>query len=176
MEVRESKKIHGLKTIHLPVHTDFRGEYLCTFNLHTYRFMDLKNEPVEFREDDFSFSSRGVLRGLHGDDRTWKLVQNLIGEIFLAVADMRKDSPTYLNWEGFHLGEKNRMQVLIPAGCANGHLCLTERCVFSYKQSQIYSGADKQFTIAWNEPKFKIEWPTQNPILSKRDETARFLD
>jgi dTDP-4-dehydrorhamnose 3,5-epimerase len=92
------------------------------------------------------------------------------------VVDMRKDSSTYLNWESFTLNEKNRSQVLVPAGCANGHLVMSDRCIFSYKQSQYYSGMRNQFTVRWDDPKLKIYWPIQNPILSERDANAELLD
>jgi dTDP-4-dehydrorhamnose 3,5-epimerase len=154
---------------------DFRGEYLETFSAKTYKFKDRYGNDVVFVEDDISVSKRGVLRGLHGDDRTWKLIQCLWGEIFVAVADMRGDSPTYLQWDSFSVSDKNRLQILIPAGCANGHLCLSERCIFSYKQSQYYSGSDNQFTVRWDDPKLNISWPVSDPLLSERDSTAKFI-
>lgn len=174
-KVTNSDKILGLKIIQPVIFNDKRGEYICTFNEDTHKFYDADNKPIRFVEDDISCSRRGVLRGLHGDTKTWKLIQNLVGEIFFAALDMRKNSPTYLQYECFTLGEKSRLQILIPAGCANGHLCLSEACAFSYKQSEIYKGPEKQFTIAWNDPKIKIPWPISNPILSQRDSSAKFL-
>jgi dTDP-4-dehydrorhamnose 3,5-epimerase len=93
----------------------------------------------------------------------------------VAVADMRTDSSTYLQWDSFSVSDKNRLQILIPAGCANGHLCLSEKCIFSYKQSQFYSGSDNQFTVRWDDPKLNISWPVSDPLLSERDSTAKFI-
>lgn len=175
MKLYESNRIKGLLTIHLEVFHDFRGEYVETFNRGKYAFSDDLGEPIDFVEDDVSVSSRGVLRGLHGDGRTWKLIQCLAGAFYYVVVDMREGSSTYLNWEAFALNEKNRIQVLVPAGCANGHLVMSERCIFSYKQSQYYSGMENQFTVRWNDPKVGIYWPIKEPILSERDAYATLL-
>jgi len=175
MEIKESEKVKDLKVIKPVSFYDFRGEYLETFSAKTYKFKDRHGNDVVFVEDDISVSKRGVLRGLHGDDKTWKLIQCLWGEIFVAVADMRRDSPTYLQWDSFSVSDKNRLQILIPAGCANGHLCLSEKCIFSYKQSQFYSGSDNQFTVRWDDPKLNISWPVSDPLLSERDSTAKFI-
>jgi dTDP-4-dehydrorhamnose 3,5-epimerase len=174
-KILSSSKIEDLKVIELPVFEDHRGVYLRTFSHKDYELVDRGKKRLQFVEDDISRSKKGVLRGLHGDAKTWKLIQNLVGEIFFAVVDMRKDSKTYLNVETFTLGDKNRSQVLVPAGCANGHLVLSEFCIFSYKQTEEYISAETQFTVAWNDPKLKIPWPIQNPTLSTRDGSARFL-
>ena len=176
MEIIESQKIQDFKTIKPVVFHDFRGEYVETFNAERYKFNDSSGREVVFVEDDISVSKKGVLRGLHGDDKTWKLIQCLWGEIYVAVVDMRKTSRTYLQWETFAINDRNRWQLLIPAGCANGHLCLSEKCIFSYKQSQIYSGMENQFTVRWDDPRLKIFWPVKDPLLSIRDASAKFID
>ena len=176
MKIEKSEIIPGLRIVTPDVFRDFRGEYVETFSAKRYDFDDGTGNKVVFVEDDISVSSKGVLRGLHGDPKTWKLVQCLFGEFFLVVADMRKDSLAYFKWQSFSLNDQNRMQVLIPAGCGNGHLCLSEKCIFSYKQSQLYDGGASQFTIKWDEPKLNIQWPIKNPILSQRDSSAKYLD
>ncbi len=175
MKVEESSRIRDLRVIQPPVFHDFRGEYVETFRADRYRFTDADGQPVVFVEDDVSVSRKGVLRGLHGDRKTWKLIQCLYGAIYFVVADLRPDSPTYLNWEAFAVNDRNRWQILVPAGCVNGHLCLTELCIFSYKQSEYYAGAAGQFTVRWDDPKLAIRWPIRDPILSQRDSTAAFL-
>jgi dTDP-4-dehydrorhamnose 3,5-epimerase len=174
-KILASQKIQDLKIITPYTFYDFRGEYVETFSKKEYLFKDAEGNAVEFVEDDISVSKHGVLRGLHGDSKTWKLIQCLEGEIYIVVVDMRKDSTTYLNWEAFSVNEKNRTQILVPAGCANGHLCLTERCIFSYKQSQYYSGMENQFTVKWNDPKLQIFWPINDPMISVRDASAQLL-
>lgn len=171
----ESKKIPGLKLIKPETFHDFRGEYVETYSREKYLFHDLSGNPIEFVEDDVSVSVRNTLRGLHGDSKTWKLIQCLAGSFYLAIADMRQDLPSYLNVEQFSLNEKNRHQLLVPAGCVNGHLVMSERCIFSYKQSQYYSGAQNQITVRWDDPKLDIYWPITNPILSQRDAQAALI-
>ena len=171
-----SKQISDLLVIQPAVFYDFRGEYVETFNALDYQFHDAQGAHIEFVEDDISVSRHGTLRGLHGDSATWKLIQCLYGEFYYVVADMRKESPTYLKWQAFTLNDKNRTQVLVPAGCANGHLCISDSCIFSYKQSQYYSGAQNQFTVRWDDPKLRIYWPMKEPILSERDRSARLLE
>jgi len=176
MKIEGSNKIAQLKVIIPDVFYDFRGEYVETFNARRYEFYDDHGQRLEFVEDDISVSRQNVLRGLHGDSETWKLVQCLYGEFYYVVADMRPVSPTHLNWESFILNDRNRKQVLVPAGCTNGHLVLSEKCIFSYKQSQYYEGAEAQFTVRWDDPKLNIFWPIRNPILSQRDSSASFLE
>jgi len=175
LKVEESRKIRGLKIITPDIFYDFRGEYVETFNARRYRFVDPEGRAVEFVADDVSVSRRGVLRGLHGDAKTWKLIQCVHGEIYLVIADMREHSDTYLKWEGFAMNGRNRIQVLVPAGCGTGHLCLSDVCVFSYKQSEYYAGPAEQFTVRWDDPKLNIYWPTQDPVLSRRDSDAPWL-
>ena len=174
MEVKESS-IAGLKIITPGIFSDFRGQSVETYSERTYRYLNQYGETIKFLEDDVSISRYSVLRGLHGDTKTWKLIQCLWGEVFFVVLDMRRDSPSYLKWESYELNDENRLQILIPSGCVNGHLCLSEKCLFSYKQSEYYDGAAKQITVKWNDPKFNIPWPLQQPILSKRDAEAAVL-
>jgi dTDP-4-dehydrorhamnose 3,5-epimerase len=176
MNIKESQRIKDLRTITPETFHDFRGEYVETFNAAKYIFHDSRGGLVEFVEDDISVSRRGVLRGLHGDDKTWKPVQCLFGAFYFVVVDMRTGSPTYLNWKSYTLNDRSRMQVLVPAGCANGHLVLTEQCIFSYKQSQYYSGMKGQFSLRWDDPRLNIYWPIRNPILSERDAFSEFIE
>ncbi|MEL7061575.1 MAG: dTDP-4-dehydrorhamnose 3,5-epimerase [Acidobacteriota bacterium] len=171
IEIQASREIPGLRLVRPDVFEDHRGRYVETWNVRDYRFLDLEGEEIVFVEDDISRSHAGVLRGLHGDGETWKLVQCLLGEIVLVVVDMRPDSPAFRRWLRFDLSAANRLQVLIPAGCANGHLALSD-CLFSYKQSRHYGGAERQFTVRWNDPGLGIPWPVDRPILSERDASA----
>ena len=124
MEIKESEKVKDLKIIKPVSFYDFRGEYLETFSAKTYKFKDRHGDDVVFMEDDISVSKRGVLRGLHGDDKTWKLIQCLWGEIFVAVVDMRRDSATYLQWDSFSVSDKNRRVVREPAPVSSAD-CVT---------------------------------------------------
>jgi dTDP-4-dehydrorhamnose 3,5-epimerase len=171
MKVEESRAVLGLLVITPDVFYDFRGQYVETYNDRDWRFRDLRGEPIRFVQDDVSVSRKDVLRGLHGDANTWKLIQCLLGSIYFVVVDARKDSPTRGNWQAFTLGDVNRQQVLVPAGCVNGHLCLSDTCLFHYKQSTLYEGADKQFTLRWDG--HTVYWPIKEPILSQRDANGK---
>jgi dTDP-4-dehydrorhamnose 3,5-epimerase len=148
------------------VFEDFRGGYVELYNEKTYRDAGI---DIKFIQDDMSVSDRHVLRGLHGDGSTWKLISCLLGRIYLVVVDADPASPQYRQWESFTLSEGNRLQVLVPPKHGLGHLVLSERAIFGYKQSSYYDRAS-QFTLKWNDPALGIWWPVQNPILSRRDE------
>ena len=148
------------------IYKDFRGEYVEIYNQKIFR----ETFPVEFLQDDISVSYKNVLRGFHGDKNTWKLVQCLHGRFQLAIIDMRVGSPTMDKIISITLDDKTRQQVLIPPLCGNAHLCLSDMCIFHYKQSTYYDGAENQFTVSWKQ--FK-GWAINNPILSERDKNER---
>jgi dTDP-4-dehydrorhamnose 3,5-epimerase len=109
---------------------------------------------------------------MHGDDRTWKLVCCLYGEVFLAVADLRPGSRTFKSVFTRRFQAEEGWQALIPPGCVNGHKCLSEFSLFAYKQSHTYTGAQNQVSVRWNDPALRIPWPGPDPILSERDRLA----
>ena len=171
MEVTRAK-LDGVLVIKPPtIFEDFRGTYVETYNEELYTEAGIN---IKFIQDDISVSSKNVLRGIHGDDVTWKLVSCLYGEFYLVVVDWDKASPQFGQWESFTLSDQNRLQVLIPAKFGNGHVVLSEMAIFHYKQSTYYDRA-RQFTILWNDPKLKIRWPVDNPILSRRDSGNEYV-
>ena len=142
---------------------DFRGEL--------YTLFKQENHKLTFNHDKVSISRKNVLRGLHGDSKSWKLITCLAGEVLLVVVDYRRDSPNYLKWDSVILTHKNRKSVLVPPMFANGHLVLSKEATFFYKWSYPgdYPDVKDQFTLKWNSPELGIHWPISNPILSKRD-------
>lgn len=144
---------------------DFRGSYVELYNRDLYHAAGIDQE---FLQDDISTSSRHVLRGIHGDAKTWKLVSCLYGKFYLVVLDLDDDSPTCGQWTGFTLSDSNRLQVLIPPRHGNGHVVMSETAIFHYKQTTHYDRAG-QFTVRWDDPRYSIFWPVQAPILSLRD-------
>lgn len=142
---------------------DFRGELYTLYKENDYN--------LNFNHDKVSISRKNTLRGLHGDNKSWKLVTCLAGEIYLVIVDNRPDSPNYLKWDWKILTSKNRVQVLIPPMFANGHFILSKEATFFYKWSYPgkYPDVKDQFTLKWNDPKLNITWPNFNPILSSRD-------
>jgi dTDP-4-dehydrorhamnose 3,5-epimerase len=162
----------GVKLIQPYVFEDFRGQYVEIYNRELY---SENGVGIEFIQDDISVSTRNVLRGIHGDAETFKLVSCLHGKFYLAVVNCDRDSPDFGKWEGFTLSEHNRLQVLIPPKHGNGHLVLSDQAIFHYKQSTYYNQKG-QFTYRWDDPELGIWWPIGNPILSKRDSEGRFVD
>ena len=134
-------------------------------------------KKLKFNHDKFSLSKQKVLRGLHGDSKTWKLVSCPYGKCLLVVVNLVKKSKDYLKYKSWILSHKNGFQVLIPPNYANGHLCLSKECLFHYKLSYKGSYADqsKQFSLKWNDPKLNINWGIKDPILSNRDKKTKFL-
>lgn len=166
MEVKKTQ-LDGVILITPPtIFEDFRGNYVELYNQQLYRQAGL-DQP--FVQDDISTSSRHVLRGIHGDQETWKLVSCLYGKFYLVVVNWDPASPQYRQWEGFTLTGHNPCQVLIPPRFGNGHVVLSREAIFHYKQTSYYNRAG-QFTIMWNDPDLNIWWPVKNPILSRRDE------
>jgi dTDP-4-dehydrorhamnose 3,5-epimerase len=168
-----SKIFPEVAIIQPPIFVDYRGEYIETWNIEHYKAFDKGN--IVFKQDDISTSVKHTLRGLHGDFETWKLVQCLYGSLLQVVVDMRPQSETYLKYELFSITDKNRTQILIPPGFANGHLVMSDFGIFSYKQSTLFGGTEAQFTVKWNDPKINIPWPINSPILSLRDKNAKLL-
>lgn len=165
MDVSKTK-LAGVLIITPPtIFEDFRGVYVETYNekLYTKAGIDIK-----FVQDDISVSSKFVLRGIHGDQETWKLISCLYGKFYLVVVNWDETSHQYTQWAPFELSDQNRLQVLVPPKFGNGHLVLSEMAIFHYKQSTYYNRAG-QFTIRWNDPKLNLSWPVKNPILSRRD-------
>jgi dTDP-4-dehydrorhamnose 3,5-epimerase len=142
---------------------DFRGELYTVYNQ-----MEI---PLNFNHDKIAVSRKNVLRGIHGDFKSTKLITCVYGEIYLVIVDCRPESSTYLKWDSIVLTEKNKKSVLVPPGFGNGHLVLSNKAVFFYKWSYEgeYPDVDDQFSINWKNPKINIYWPIDNPILSERD-------
>ena len=170
LRYNEDPEIEGLYVIEPDVFYDVRGQYINAYNTSDYSFLN-----IDFVEDDFSISTKHVLRGLHGDSKTLKLISCLHGDILLAVADLRSGSPSYMQTRMYALNDKNRKQVVVPAGCINGHLVLSDKCIFSYKQNQLYSGAQNQISVRYDDPWLNLPWQVSSPLLSVRDSNATFL-
>ena len=162
----EKTKLDGVLQITPPtLFEDWRGEYVETYNEQLYREHGVE---VQFVQDDISVSDRHVLRGLHGDAGTWKLISCLYGKFYLVVVNNDPESPQYRQWASFVLSDANRKQVLIPPKFGNGHLVLSDKAIFHYKQNTYYDRAG-QFTLLWNDPELDLWWPVPNPLVSRRD-------
>ncbi len=172
----EKTKLEGILLIKPEPFQDGKGEFFEDTRgsfLETYHELKFKEQEIDihFVEDDISVSKKDVLRGLHGDRETWKLVSCLYGKIFFVVVNCDEASSAFGTWESFDLNDMSHWRVLVPPGYGNGYLALSEKIIFQYKQSAYYNRKN-QFSFAWNDPRFNIPWPVQNPILSERDKDA----
>ncbi|MDH3316267.1 MAG: dTDP-4-dehydrorhamnose 3,5-epimerase family protein [Gammaproteobacteria bacterium] len=170
MQVTKTK-LDGVLFIKLEAFEDHRGYYLETYNEKLYNEHGI---AVKFVQDDISVSTHRVLRGIHGDAETWKLVSCLYGKFYLVVVNCDRESGDFGKWQSFVLSDTNQCQVLIPPKHGNGHVVLSERAIFHYKQNTYYNPKG-QFTYKWNDPQLDLWWPVRNPILSQRDEIGHFV-
>jgi len=169
------KNLPDIIKIHYSKYSDNRG--LIWSNYHGDFFTSFCKEGLYFNHDKFSTSKKNVLRGFHGDFKTWKLVSCLTGNIFIAIVDNRKSSNTLYKCETHFFDQNDNFSFLIPPGFGLAYLALSELALVSYKFSYIgdYSDVNDQFTLSWNDPSFQINWPVKDPILSDRDRRALYL-
>ncbi len=173
MNVIETK-IPGVVVLEPRVFGDERGFFMETWNQARYEEAGL---PARFVQDNVSFSTKGVLRGLHfqDPDQQGKLVQVLEGEVFDVAVDIRAGSPTFGQWEGVTLSSENKRQFYVPEGFAHGFLVTGDTALFSYKCTAKYNQSAEGFVL-WNDPEIGIDWPAEgSPTLSEKDQVARPL-
>ena len=167
--ITESKIIPGIKIIKPSISKDMRGNIWTSYQRD--EIDKLLPDKLEFKHDKFSCSKKNVLRGIHGDQKSWKLITCVSGSIFQVVVDCRKKTSTYEKYDSFTIDNNNHMSILIPPGLGNAYYALSDNVVYHYKLAYEgkYIDADEQFSYKWNDPIFKIKWPSDSPILSKRD-------
>jgi len=161
-------QISGPVLIKPKVFGDERG-----FFLEIYKHSDFvgANITEHFVQDNYSRSSRGVLRGLHFQKNPraqGKLVRCVKGSIFDVAVDIRKGSPNYGRWVGEELSEINNVMLFVPAGFAHGFLTLSESAEVLYKCTAEYSPEEDR-GIIWNDPDVGIAWGVDAPVLSGKD-------
>ena len=155
------------------VFEDTRGFFAETYQKDRYLEAGIY---VDFVQDNVSFSSKNTLRGMHFQYPRGqaKLVQVLQGEIFDVAVDIRVGSPTFGNWCGRRLSDKNKHQMFIPEGFAHGFCVMSETALFHYKCSEYYA-PECENGLQWNDPDVGIDWPINTPILSDKDAAYRGL-
>lgn len=160
-------QLEGLLIVEPKVFGDSRGFFMESWNQRRYAEAGL---PDTFVQDNFSFSRRGALRGLHFQNPLpqGKLVSVLEGEVFDVAVDLRRNSPTFARAETVRLSGESKRQFYVPPGFAHGFLVLSETALFHYKCTAFYS-PQNEMTLLWNDPQLAIDWPLQNPTLSEKD-------
>ncbi len=167
--VNESSEIKGVWIIRPSVSEDARGNIWTSFLKDDIEAL-LPN-GLYFKHDKFSTSKHNVLRGIHGDRKSWKLVSCVYGEIQQVVVDLRQGSPTYRKWQDFAINHNDPLLVLIPPNMGNAYFVKSDQAVYHYKLAYTgdYIDADQQFSVSWNDESIGIQWLTDSPILSTRD-------
>jgi dTDP-4-dehydrorhamnose 3,5-epimerase len=170
MPRRLETMLEGVVLLEPEVHGDERG-----FMVETYRRDDwgALGIEAEFVQHNHSRSGRGTLRGLHFQTEPGqaKLVRCPRGAIFDVALDLRRDSPTYGQWEGQVLDDEKHRQLFVPAGFGHGFAVLSDVADVAYLLSSVYDPATEA-GIAWDDPDVGVEWPVAEPLLSERDKTA----
>lgn len=166
-------KIPGVIIIEPDCHGDHRGWFMETYS--TEKYKDLGITTV-FVQDNHSFSAqKGTLRGLHFQNAPMsqaKLVRCTKGKVIDVAVDIRKGSPTYLQYVSVELSEENKRQFFIPRGFAHGFLTLTDNVEFEYKVDNLYS-KECDRGIRYDDPSINVDWGGLlngiQPILSEKD-------
>ncbi|MBC8207536.1 MAG: dTDP-4-dehydrorhamnose 3,5-epimerase [Kiritimatiellaeota bacterium] len=168
-----SLEIPDVKLVKPRVFKDDRGFFTQTYHYDQYREAGI---PVRFVQDNWSRSTKGVLRGLHYqlEHAQDKLVSVIRGEVFDVAVDIRKGSPTFGKWVGAILSEENKHQLFVPKGFAHGFCVLSDEVDFVYKCSDFFTPGD-EYGIRWNDPDIGIDWPMKNVILADKDLKAPHL-
>ena len=167
-------KIPGCIEIIPKIFKDERGTFVKTFHENVFKENGLE---TNFAEEYYSFSCKGVLRGLHFQmppmDHV-KLVYCVFGKVLDVVVDLRVGSSNYGDFENFHLSSEKANMIYIPKGLAHGFYVLSDIAIMIYKVTTVYS--EKHDTgILWNS--IGIPWPDKKPIISQRDsQFIRFAD
>jgi len=166
-------RLEGVVLVEPEVHGDERGFLVETYRRDTWAALGVE---VEFVQHNQSRSLKDTLRGLHFQTEPGqaKLVRCPRGRIFDVAVDLRRDSPTYGQWEGQILDDEAHRQLFVPAGFGHGFAVLSDLADVSYQLSSTYDPATEA-GIAWDDPEIGVEWPVDSPLLSERDKTAPSL-
>lgn len=168
-------KVDGAIILEPDVFGDNRGWFMESYSKKKLAEAGI---DVDFVQDNRSFSAeKGTLRGLHcqlNPTAQSKLLTCIRGKILDVAVDIRKGSPTYMQWEAVELSGENKKSFFIPKGCLHGFLTLTDDVEVMYKVDEFYSPADDR-SVRYDDPELGVEWGDINPILSQKDMNAPLL-
>ncbi len=164
-------KLCGCYIIESKIINDGRGYFMESFNKNT--FQNGINQEINFVQDNQSFSTKGVLRGLHyqtGKHAQAKLVRVLQGEVLDVAVDIRPESATFGQYEAVRLSAENQRQFFVPRGFAHGFLVLSDTATFFYKCDNFYN-KESEGGLIYNDARVNIDWqfPTENLLISDKD-------
>ncbi len=157
----------GAFVIQPPVFHDVRGSFVKTYHADLFREAGLPFVP---REEFFSVSNRGVVRGMHFQTPPMavdKLVYCPVGAVLDVIVDLRRAAPTFGQTFSRELSAANREMLFVPIGFAHGFLALADNTMMVYQCSEVHSAAHDA-GILWSSVGF--DWPVEHPVLSTRDQ------
>lgn len=168
-------ELDGVKILEPNYFEDYRGYYCETYSSRTLHSSGI---DTVFVQDNHSMSlKKGTIRGIHfqiNPKSQIKLVRCTRGKVKDYVVDLRKDSPTFMQWLSVELSEENRKQIWIPSGYGHAFITLVDCCEVQYKVDEWYY-PEYDRAIAWNDPDIAIDWGIANPIISQKDMKAPTL-
>lgn len=168
MEIKELK-LKGTFEINLSPHIDDRGFFMRTYDDKIFNDAGLNFFWVQ--ENHSRTLKKGTIRGLHFQFPPFaetKLIRCIRGKVMDVFVDLRKDSPTFGQWDSVQLSEDNFKMVLVPRGFAHGFQTLSDNCDIFYKVDNYYSGKN-ECGILWNDRDLNIKWDIDDPSLSQKD-------
>lgn len=167
--------LEGVYIIEPPLFKDDRGYFLETYR---EEYLLGNGLNIKFVQDNYSFSKRGVVRGLHYQRKEaaqQKLIMICHGEILDVAVDLRKDSPTFGKHISVVLNDQNHRMVLIPDGFAHGFSVLSDQAAVAYKCSSYYN-RDLERGVHWDDPALDIDWRVSAPSISGKDRNLPMLE
>ncbi|ASA19860.1 dTDP-4-dehydrorhamnose 3,5-epimerase [Paenibacillus donghaensis] len=170
------KRLEGVFEIQLSSFYDNRGLFMRSYDESIFSEYGIHRKWIQ--ENQSVSLKKGTIRGMHFQYTPFtesKLLRVVSGAVLDVFADLRKDSPTYGQWDSLILSEDNRSMVYIPRGFAHGFCTLCDYCTVQYKVDQVYTPS-AEGGIRWDDPSLAIKWPTQTPLLSEKDKNLPTLD
>lgn len=163
-------RIPDVRVFEPRVFPDERGYFLESWSHARYAELGI---GATFVQDNLSYSTRRVLRGLHFQNPSaqGKLVHVVQGAVWDVAVDLRRGSPTFGEWVGVELNSENHRRMYVPVGFAHGFVVTSESALFSYKVTHVYSPAHER-SLHWADPDLDIRWPVAEPVVSAKDAAA----
>jgi dTDP-4-dehydrorhamnose 3,5-epimerase len=164
----ERTRLPGVLILHPRIFSDQRGFFLESYN---ERVMAEAGITQRFVQDNHSYSTKNVLRGLHYqyERPQGKLIRVVSGEILDVAVDLRRSSPMLGKWVSVLLSGERKNMFWLPVGVAHGFLVCSENAHVLYKATDFYDVTAER-TIAWNDHDLKIDWRLESaPLISAKD-------
>jgi dTDP-4-dehydrorhamnose 3,5-epimerase len=167
--------LKGSFIIELDAYSDERGWFARTYDKSEFAKIHHSGEWVQMNQ---SYTiNKGTIRGMHYQESPYKevkLVRCIRGQIYDVIMDIRKESPTFLQWYGVELSADQMNMIYIPEGFAHGFQTLTDKCELLYNHSSFYI-PEAERGIAYNDPLANIIWPQEVSFVSQRDKSHPYI-